>query len=58
MRTQCLCVDLKSGKTNNLTNIKGVRAEIEEVSHKFPTEILVGLNDRDAQYHDVYRLIL
>ncbi len=33
-----------------------VRAEIEEVSYKFPEEILVGLNDRDPQFHDVYRV--
>src|SRR5262249_26864621 len=26
------------------------------VSHKFPKEILVGLNDRKASYHDVYRI--
>ena len=26
------------------------------MSEKFPQEILVGLNDRDPQYHDVYRV--
>ncbi len=50
-------VDLKSGETKNLTDMKGVRAEINEVSHKFPTEIIVGLNDRgNHQFHDLYRL--
>ncbi|MDX1962567.1 MAG: S9 family peptidase [Pirellulales bacterium] len=49
-------VDLKTGKTTNLTPIKGVRAEIQEVSYKFPNEILIGLNQRDPQYHDLYRL--
>jgi dipeptidyl aminopeptidase/acylaminoacyl peptidase len=49
-------VDLKSGDIKNLTDIKKVRAEISEVSYKFPTEILVGLNDRDPEFHDLYRL--
>ena len=33
-----------------------MRAEIQEVSHKFPNEILVGLNDRDPQLHDIWRI--
>lgn len=33
-----------------------VRAEIENVSHRFPNEILIGLNDRDPRFHDIYRL--
>ena len=48
------CVDLASGQTTDLTPIKGVAAQIESVSHRFPTEILVGLNDRDEKLHDVY----
>ena len=32
------------------------RAEIENVSHRFPDTILVGLNTRDARYHDLYRV--
>ena len=28
---------------------EGQRASIDEVSHKFPNEILIGLNDRDPQ---------
>jgi dipeptidyl aminopeptidase/acylaminoacyl peptidase len=51
-------VDLKSGETKDLTPIKGVNAQIVEVSHKFPNELLVGLNDRDAKYHDVHRVNL
>ncbi|HEV3418317.1 MAG TPA: hypothetical protein VG056_15945, partial [Pirellulales bacterium] len=52
-------VDLESGKINDLTPRgakQEVRAEIEEVSYKFPHEILIGLNDRDPQYHDIYRV--
>mgnify|MGYP000849100905 CR=1 FL=1 len=51
-------VDLKSGATQDLTPIKGVNAQVEGVSPKFPTEILVGLNDRDPKYHDVHRVDL
>jgi dipeptidyl aminopeptidase/acylaminoacyl peptidase len=33
-------------------------AFIQEVSYKFPEEILIGLNDRDPQFHDLYRVNL
>lgn len=33
-------------------------ATIQEVSHKHPGEILIGLNNRDPQFHDLYRLNL
>jgi dipeptidyl aminopeptidase/acylaminoacyl peptidase len=49
-------VDLKSGETKNLTPLENVRAQIEGVSHKFPEEILIGLNDRDPRLHDIHRL--
>lgn len=32
------------------------RAEIQEVSHKFRNEILIGLNNRNPQHHDIHRL--
>ena len=32
------------------------RAQIQEVSHKFADEILVGLNKRNPQFNDLYRL--
>jgi dipeptidyl aminopeptidase/acylaminoacyl peptidase len=50
-------VDLKSGKTTDLTPLNDVQAQIVQVSHKFPHEIMVGLNDREPhQYHDIYRV--
>jgi dipeptidyl aminopeptidase/acylaminoacyl peptidase len=59
-------VDLTSGKKTDLTpfdSVPGpdgkpakVAAQIEGVSHRFPDEILVGLNNRDPQYHDLHRL--
>jgi dipeptidyl aminopeptidase/acylaminoacyl peptidase len=47
-------VDLNSGETRDLTPLPKVAAQIEGVTHRLPDEILVGLNDRDPQYHDVY----
>jgi dipeptidyl aminopeptidase/acylaminoacyl peptidase len=51
-------VDLKSGETSDLTPIKGVNAQIEGTSPKFPNEILVNLNDRDPKHHDIHRVNL
>ena len=48
--------NVETRETRDLTPIEGVRAEIQEVSHKFPNEILVGLNDRDPQLHDIWRI--
>ncbi len=33
-------------------------AQIEAVSHKFPNHILIGLNNRNPQFHDIYRVDL
>jgi dipeptidyl aminopeptidase/acylaminoacyl peptidase len=48
--------NVETRETRDLTPIEGVRAEIQEVSHKFPNEILVGLNDRNPQLHDIWRI--
>ena len=32
------------------------RADIQEVSYKYPDEILIGLNKRNPSYNDIYRL--
>ncbi|PKN59362.1 MAG: S9 family peptidase [Deltaproteobacteria bacterium HGW-Deltaproteobacteria-14] len=42
----------------DLTPLDKVRAFVMGVSHKQPKTILVGLNDRDPQYHDVYSVDL
>ncbi len=49
---------IDGGETRDLTPEKKVSARIEGVSHKFPEEILIGLNDRDPRFHDVYRVNL
>ncbi|MEE9538001.1 MAG: S9 family peptidase [candidate division NC10 bacterium] len=47
-------VDLNTGETKDLTPIEGVQARVQEVSPKFPDEILVGINDRVPELHDIY----
>lgn len=43
-------VILPSGKVLRPTT------QIQEVSYKFPEEILIGLNTRNPQHHDLYRI--
>ncbi|MFI5347771.1 MAG: S9 family peptidase [Elusimicrobiota bacterium] len=50
--------DITSGTTRDLTPFPGVQAQIVGTEPRFPNEILVALNDRDARAHDVYRLNL
>lgn len=48
--------DLGVPQARNLTNLENVRAQILAVPDATPNEIIVGLNDRNPQLHDVYRL--
>lgn len=48
--------DISTAATTNVTPMKGVAAQIEGVSEKFPDEIVVGLNDRDKRLHDLHRV--
>jgi dipeptidyl aminopeptidase/acylaminoacyl peptidase len=49
-------VDVASGDTKDLTPFDKVAAQIQGVSEKFPNEILVALNNRKAEFHDVHRI--
>jgi len=40
----------------NLSDVKGVRAFIYSVPRSDPDAIYVGLNDRDAAWHDLYKV--
>jgi len=40
----------------NITDVKGVRAAIYAVPRSEPDAIYVGLNDRDAAWHDLYKV--
>jgi dipeptidyl aminopeptidase/acylaminoacyl peptidase len=42
----------------NLTDAKGARAFIYDVPKHAPDTIFVGLNDRDAAWHDVYKVTI
>ena len=49
-------VELAKGTDKDLTPVEGAQARIEALTHRAPTDILVGLNDRDKKWHDVYRV--
>jgi dipeptidyl aminopeptidase/acylaminoacyl peptidase len=49
-------VDLDSGVTVLLTPERGVRALVQEVDRKFPTEMLFRHNARDQRRFDLYRI--
>ena len=49
-------VHLDTGKTMDLTPFDNVQARIEELSLDFPNEILVSINDRTPELHDVHRI--
>ena len=51
-------VQLASGEILDLTPLENIHAQIQEASPQHPGQLLVGLNDRDAQFHDLYRLDL
>ncbi|MFN2130347.1 MAG: S9 family peptidase, partial [Anaerolineae bacterium] len=51
-------VDLVEVGVRDLTPLEGVQARIQHLSHKHPDELLVALNDRDEELHDLYRLDL
>ncbi|MBO0748945.1 MAG: S9 family peptidase [Porphyrobacter sp.] len=51
-------VDLASGEERTLTPFESTRARVIGGSHTIRHQLLVGLNNRDARYHDVYRLDL
>jgi dipeptidyl aminopeptidase/acylaminoacyl peptidase len=49
-------VDVTSGATRDLTPFDKVAAQIQEVSRKSPEDILIALNNRNAQFHDIHRV--
>ncbi len=48
-------VNLETGEIKDLTPFEGVQARIQEVSQKYPHELLLALNQRNPQLHDLYR---
>ena len=50
--------DVETGATRDLTPYPGVQASIVATEPRFPDQILVAVNDRDARAHDVWRYSL
>ena len=51
-------VDLTSGESRDLTPHEKTTAQVVGVSDRHPDTVLVGMNDRDPQWHDLYRVDL
>ncbi|HBK21514.1 MAG TPA: S9 family peptidase [Planktothrix sp. UBA10369] len=51
-------VNVQTNIVRDLTPFQGVRAQVVNLDHKFPDQILVGINLRDAQIFDVYQVNL
>ena len=49
-------VNIHTKTAADLTPFDGVAAQLAGVSHHYPEEVIVGLNHRHPQWHDLYRL--
>ncbi len=49
-------VDLKTDAVKVLTPFEDVQARVQQISPKFPSEILVSINNRNPQFHDIYKV--
>jgi dipeptidyl aminopeptidase/acylaminoacyl peptidase len=49
-------VNIRTGRSKVLFSYQKVQGKIIGLSQKFPEEILIGINRRRADFHDVYRL--
>ena len=51
-------VNIQTNTVRDLTPFQGVKAQVIDLDHEFPDEILVGLNLNNPQKFDVYRIHL
>jgi dipeptidyl aminopeptidase/acylaminoacyl peptidase len=51
-------VNVASGKQTNYTPFEKTRVQVLQISSKIKDRILVGINNRDPRWHDVYSLEL
>lgn len=49
-------MNLKTNETRDLTPLSQVWPRFQRASHKFPGELLIGIDDRDPQLYDLYRV--
>ncbi len=48
--------DLLTNKIVDLTPFDGIQARVVQLSWHYPNEILIGINNRDPQFHDIYKI--
>jgi hypothetical protein len=51
-------VDLASGEIKDLSPYEGVQAQLVTQSEAVPGTVIVGMNDRDPKWHDLYKVDL
>ena len=49
-------LNVETGESRDLTPYDGVQAIPKEGSIKFPDEVLIAINRRDPEFHDIYRV--
>lgn len=49
-------INLNDNQIKDLTPLENTQAQIYGISHKHPKEIIIGLNDRNPQWHDLYQI--
>jgi dipeptidyl aminopeptidase/acylaminoacyl peptidase len=49
-------VDIQTRESKNLTPFKGSQVRIIATSLDHPSTVLIGVNNRDPRWHDIYRL--
>jgi dipeptidyl aminopeptidase/acylaminoacyl peptidase len=52
------CLDVATEACRDLTPARGVQAQIQQLSPRYPEEALIAMNDRDPRLHDLYRVSL
>ena len=55
-RAYCVALETETAEVTDLTPEPGVQAKLEHLSPRSPHEVLIALNDRDAHFHDLYRV--
>ncbi len=49
-------VDLSVAEAKDLTPFEGVQTQFKKASPTIPQEIVIGLNNRTSEWHDIYRV--
>lgn len=50
--------NLDTNETRDLTPIDGVQARVAQMSHLAPDRVILAINDRDPQFHELYEVEL